>query len=307
MLIGMDVAAARAAVEPWIALGIVLGIVGLVLTGVVALLVARRRTAPRDVPAAPAARWTDDDLPGFLANPPGAASRPAGDAVVPLAVPAPPPSAPSRPAPPSVAAVALGAAALLLVATLVVAAVAAAVPRERAGAERGAPADPGAAGHRHGGGHRPAPGGEAVAARLTFAGIVLEERAVGVTVTYPELVLDGGIASLALPTWNCLAGEAPEDPVAAGCAPGRTEYAELGPPGLAVGRDRDGLRLVGEFPTTTRPTSGADQPTGRSYRLVVTITAGDGSRPGRWTPVSGVLELGGRQAASVEGELRLGR
>ncbi|GAA3153884.1 hypothetical protein GCM10010531_01130 [Blastococcus jejuensis] len=299
----MDIGAARAAVEPWIALGVLLGIAGLLLTGLVALLVARRRTAPRG--AAPAQRWPDDDLPGFLATPPGSAppgfaQRPAGDTAVPLAVPAPRATAPSRPAPPSARSLALGAAALLLVATVVVAAVAAAVPRERHGPDRDGRADRGDA-------HRPGPAGAATEARLTFEGVVLEERAVGVTVTYPELVLQGGVASLTLPTWNCLASEAPDDPVAEGCAAGRTEYAELGAPGLAVTRTGDGLRLRGEFATATRPTSGADEPTGRAYDLVVTVTSDGRARPGRWTPANGELELGGRQAASVEGELRLGR
>lgn len=306
MLVGMDIGAARASVEPWVALGIVVGIAALLLTGVGALLVAGRRSARRDSPAAPEARWPDDDLPGFLATPPGSAQRRAGDAVVPLAVPAPRANGPSRPVPPSVRSLAVGAAALLLAATVVVAAVAAAVPRERAGAGRDGHADRGQP-HRPAGGDPHSRDGATAEARLRFGGVVLEERAVGVTATYPQLVLDGGVASLTLPTWNCLASEAPEDPVVAGCAAGRTEYAELGTPGLAVTRTGDGLRLRGEFRTATRPTSGPDEPTGRSYELLITVTADDRPGAGRWTPASGELELGGRRAESVEGALRLGR
>ncbi len=139
----------------------------------------------------------------------------------------------------------------------------------------------------------------AAEAQLRFGGIVLEERAVGVTVTYPELTLDtdadGPVASVELPTWNCLAVEAPEDPAEAGCVPGRTEYAELDSPELSVTADGDGLRIEGDFATTTRPTGSDPEPTGRSYDLVVTVDP-DGS---------GELELGERSTALVEGEMRI--
>lgn len=143
---------------------------------------------------------------------------------------------------------------------------------------------------------------------MTFAGLVLEERAVGVTATYPAVELtadrDGPVARLTLPTWNCLAAEAPDDPSAAGCVPSRTEYAELRAPDLEVTETGKGLRFTGQFPTETRPAGGPPEPTGRSYGIEVTVTADDEPRPGRWSPASGVLTLGDRETEAAEGELR---
>ncbi len=277
-----------------IAVGVLLAAAGLVLVGLVAVLVARRRAAP---PAAPATAEPLDDLARFLESPPGSASstrRAAPDGVVVLAAPplpaapAPPPSRPGVPVavPPALAGLLL----LLLIAAAVVATTSAGEGRRGDGDGRGA---------------------EAVAgdeARLRFGGLVLEERAVGVTVSYPELALDadphGSVASLELPTWNCLAVEAPEDPVEAGCVPARTEYAELHSPDLRVTRDEDGLRIAGAFATATRSTGGDPEPTDRTYDMVVTVRPDGAAGADRWAPASGELELGDRRTTVVAGELR---
>lgn len=279
-----------------IAVGVLLAVAGLVLVGLVAALVARRRAAPPPAPTATADQA--DDLQAFLESPPGsrAPTRSASEGVVALAAPpvpaAPPPPPPRRPVPTAVLAALAGLVVLLLVAAAVVA-------MASTGAGRG-----------NGEGR----GADAVAsdqARLRFAGIVLEERAVGVTVSYPELVLeaggDGPVAFLELLTWNCLAADAPQDPVEAGCAAGRTEYAELRSPALQVAREDDGLRITGAFATATRSTGGDPEPTGRTYDVVVTVQPEGTAIADRWVPASGELELGGRRTALVEGELRVHR
>ena len=270
-----------------IAVGVLLAAAGLVLVGLIAALVAQRRAVPTAVepPAEPV-----DDLPYFLEFPPGSvpAAPRASDSVVALA-PAPRPTAPA-PAPPprrSIPVAALAVLTGLLVVLLVAAAVVAAIagPDRRRDEQR---QDSAAA---------EAP--SAAEAQLRFGGILFEERAVGVTVTYPELTLDaragGQVVSLEFPTWNCLATEAPEDPAEAGCVPSRTEYAELDSPDLSVAAKDDGLRIEGDFATSTRPTGSGPEPTGRSYPLVVTVEP-DGS---------GVLELGDRRTEVVEGEFRI--
>ena len=69
MLDGMDIpgAAAGTATAPWLVLGAVLGVL---LAGLVAALVLRRRT-PGPPAHGPAADDRRDDLPGFLEFPPG--------------------------------------------------------------------------------------------------------------------------------------------------------------------------------------------------------------------------------------------
>ena len=115
-------------------------------------------------------------------------------------------------------------------------------------------------------------------ARLAFGGLVVERQAVGTTVAYPMVSVtaagDGGtaLAHVRLPSWNCLAAEAPEDPEAAGCVRSRTEYADLPSPALTVTRDGEDLRLTGRFPTYTRPIGTAPAYTGRVYALTVTVS-----------------------------------
>jgi hypothetical protein len=138
-------------------------------------------------------------------------------------------------------------------------------------------------------------GEDGVAASVTFEGVVLEQRAVGLTVTYPSLSLttDGrrSLAHVRLPTFNCLTAEPPADPVAAGCARSLTEYADLGDPQLQVSRTGDRIDVVGLFPTYTRPNGSAPAHTGRAYQLTAAITA-DGSASDGWAPAAGVVRIG---------------
>ena len=136
----------------------------------------------------------------------------------------------------------------------------------------------GGRGHHDRDGASRAQGG--AAARLTFGGVVLEPRAVGVTATYPvvEVSVDGddARARVEFPTFNCLSDEAPADPVAAGCTRSVTEYADLASPDLVVDRVGEGLRVTGRFPTELRPNGSAPVPTGRVYELVITAAPVDG-------------------------------
>ncbi|WP_369130421.1 hypothetical protein, partial [Modestobacter roseus] len=124
------------------------------------------------------------------------------------------------------------------------------------------------------------PGEDGLTARATFTGLLLEERAVGLTVTTPALSVstdgDRALAHLRLPVWNCLTADPPADPAAAGCARGRTEYADLSDPDLQVRRDGDRVELTGSFPTYTRPNGGPPAYTGRAYRLTATLAADGG-------------------------------
>ena len=297
MLVAMDIAqgsaaAASASGAPWIVAGVLVAVAVLLLAGLVVALI-RGRTAVR---AEPSEVGTVDDLPGFLESPPGSAGSRAAPVgrVVPLAAPSPPgpPAsrgrAPHRRAPVAV----LGA-----VAGLAVVLVAAAVGMLTA---------PDSRADRPGRDGRPHPPAEV---RMSFAGLVLEQHAVGITAAYPEVELTGGrggpIARLTLPTWNCLSADAPDDPAAAGCVPARTEYAELRPPALEVAREGNGLLFGGRFPTSTRPTGSAPEPTGRTYGVEITVPVDGDACRGRRPVAGGVLTLDGRHAVSVEGHLRL--
>jgi hypothetical protein len=155
-------------------------------------------------------------------------------------------------------------------------------------------------------------GRDGLAAALTFGGVVLEQRAVGVTVTYPRvrLTTDGtrALASVELPTYNCLADAAPDDPVAAGCSRAVAEYAELTTPALHVERSgpraQPTVRITGRFPTYTRPNGTPPVWTGAVYELTVTAAA-DGSGAGRQVPATGEFRLGGDAAAAVRGSSAL--
>lgn len=313
MLIPMDIAAApisaaSASAAPWLAAGALLTLAALLLAGVVTALVLRRRSAMPAEEVTPRQEPVVDDLPGFLESPPGSTvAAPAVDPpVAPHAALAPPLTAPPLPGgrPPTTpparprsvpAAVLAGVAGL---AVLLV--VAAAVVLTSADSSRG----PDSRADRQADGGRPRPPAEV---RMSFAGVVLEQRAVGVTATYPEVELtadrDGAVARLTLPTWNCLSAEAPDDPEAAGCVPARTEHAELRPPELEVTRSGGGLSFGGRFPTSTRPTGSGPEPTGRSYPVEVSIRGESDLCSGRRSPADGVLVLGTREAASVEGEI----
>jgi hypothetical protein len=138
-------------------------------------------------------------------------------------------------------------------------------------------------------------GEDGVAASVTFQGVVLEQRAVGLTVTYASLSVttDGrrSLAHVRLPTFNCLTAEPPADPVAAGCARSLTEYADLADPQLQVSRTGDRIDVVGLFPTYTRPNGSAPAFTGRAYQLTAAITADGPASEGR-APAAGVVRIG---------------
>ncbi|MCV2488599.1 hypothetical protein OF117_04415 [Geodermatophilus sp. YIM 151500] len=320
----------------WVLLG---GALGALLTGAVVLLagIAGRRPGPGSR-GGPASRpgWADDDLPAFLASPPGATPsvEPAADAAwVPLGplVPAPPAEEP-RPRPERTAARVLTATTAVAAVLGVGSAVAAVVPAGAgspgstsaagSGADAGgpddrtalpevpadpAPGDPGAGDLAA----RSVPvGPDGVLVRMSFGGIVLEERAVGVTVAYPSLGLTAtevpgaALAHVRLPLFNCLGDTAPADPVAAGCRRAPTEYAELTAPALAVGRDGAGdLRVEGRFPTYRRPNGSPPQWTGRSYPFRITVTAsgagGGSGADGGPVPATGTLHLGTARAGSA--------
>ncbi len=287
---------------------------------------APARAAPVAVPVA--RRWAQDDLPAFLEAPPGT----------------PPPPAPARPEPPADGGdpdgggagrtvACLAAAALALVAALAVVALAPGRAQVPAAAPPGVPstsAPPTGApttgapttrppdllpvpndplpGEQGAGllAARSVPlGDDGASARLSLGGLVLERRAVGVTVAYPAVsvtVGDGGaaLAHVRLPVWNCLGTGAPADPAAAGCRTAGTEYAELPAPALTVSREGDALRLAGRFPTYTRPAGTPPAYTGRVYDLSVAVAPDGPLRDGE-APAAGTLFLGTERAAAVGG------
>lgn len=276
---------------------------------------ARRRATAPPPPDAPV-----DDLPGFLAAPPGSDGQPAlprpGWAVL-SAPPAPPPASevPLNPRRGRVALIAGLTALVLLAASAAV--VAAADPRHPAPApgpraQRQAlrlpavppapsPGDPGA-------GELAAAtvptGAHGVTADLTFAGIVLERRAIGVTAAYAHVRLsddDGAsLAHVELVTFNCLADAAPPDPVAAGCSRVVPQYAELTSPALQVTRSRDGgLAMRGRFPTYVRPNGTPAAWTGEVYALRIEVAPTTETRPGSPVPVAGFLYLGSDRARTT--------
>jgi hypothetical protein len=316
-----------AAAVPWVVLGVLL--VAVVLLAAVG---ARPHRRPRAVPVArqaapPRPAFPDDDLPAFRAAPPGTPGA------------APPEPRPERPRMPPTdgadgelpagrAVLVLAVAALVLVAVL---AVLAAVPHDRADGDRpAASASAGAPSSTPPPAPVPAlpavpaeplpgePGAGALAAlsvpldddgwaaRLAFAPLVLEHRAVGVSVTSAAVSVtrrtDGtALAHVRLPTWNCLAAEAPADPAAAGCSPAGVEYADLPSPALATSVADGTLRLTGRFPTYTRPAGGEPVYTGRVYELTVTLTTAQGGAGAAWEPARGTVFLGLARAESLDG------
>ncbi|WP_136697197.1 hypothetical protein [Geodermatophilus dictyosporus] len=327
-----------APVAAWVVLAVALLALGAVAAG---LLLGRRGRAAAEpeaqpeaqpeaepagpeTPARPAGRrWAQDDLPGFLESPPGTPAT-VGPGPPPPPVPAPGPAGPD-PAGRTVAGLAV--AALALVAVLAaVAGVArggdalpgahATAPEPRAPAPTATPpttaptelppvpADP-LPGERGAGAlaTRSVPlGDDGVTARLALGGLVLERRAVGVTVAYPSVSVTVGegeaLAHVLLPTWNCLGGTAPADPAAAGCTPAGVEYADLPTPALEVTRDGDALRLTGRFPTYTRPSGTPPTYTGRVYPLSVTVVPAGPLRDGQ-ARAEGALFLGTDRAESL--------
>jgi hypothetical protein len=309
MLAPMDIpgmAAAGTAVEPWLVPVVVVGVVLVVLAGLVTALVLRRGSSASAPAAAeapgPAKGQADDvdDLRRFLEFPPGSGTAPpprGWAALAPAtgaAQPAPVPHA-RRDAVLVLTAMALTALLLLGIAAAVATAAGAGGRHEghgRHGQRAGSAAT-----------DRGAPDG--MEARLTFSGLVLEPRAVGVTATYPvvEVTTEGNRsrARVEFPTFNCLSAAAPVDPVAAGCTPSVPEYAELRSPDLVVTPAGRGFRVTGRFPTEVRPNGSAPVATGRIYELRITVTTANGTAPEGWQPADGVLELGSERADTVDG------
>ena len=331
MLTAMDISPAGPSILPWLVAGALL----VVLAGGAALLASRlrRRRRSAEEAAGQAGRAPgSDDLPAFLEFPPGspgapgppapglppaagwpalAGAGPAGTTRV-AEAPAGPPSRGSRPRR-VLAAVAL-AALVLLAAALVL--------------DPG-PGRPGYAGAhgRDGARSSPAPearepaagdladvsvrpGRDGGAARLAFGGLVLEQRAVGITASYPALEVtwnrDGAVAHLRLPTYNCLTAAAPEDPVAAGCAPSMTEFADLPSPALELAEDDGTVRLSGRFPTYVRPNGSPPAWTGRVYEFSVRAAPVRGEPAGEWVRARGEIRLGDGRAPTLAGsEVRL--
>jgi hypothetical protein len=317
MLIGMDISAATitATTVPWVVLGIVL----LALAALVAVRMLRRTGDRQEVPPSPesarlsASGYREDDLAGFLDSPPGFGGEPAAPprgwpalSSPPVLLPATATSADASRSRTGTAGVltAMAVAALLLVGSAAVVAGSARSP----GSSRD-PAPPTTPRDDDTASAPPRPGDRA--ARLTFGGVVLERRAVGVTVTYPGIRFssNGGraLAHVELPTFNCLSDEAPDDPIGAGCTRSVTEYADLAAPDLVVRSDGDRLRLSGRFPTYLRPNGSPPVRTDRSYELVITVAPEDAGSTDAVRRAEGVLELGSDRArTTVDGpnELR---
>ncbi|MBM7805786.1 hypothetical protein JOD57_001623 [Geodermatophilus bullaregiensis] len=327
-----------APVAAWVVLGVALLALAVVVAGLVLTRPHPPAEDPDTGPAEPSAapgrpagpHWAQDDLPGFAAAPPGTPPVP-GDDDAAAAAPGPPlPAGPSLPDPAPRAVAGLTAAALALVAGLAGVSLAtgdgdpdggqdggldppaatATVPAPSPPAPRppdlpAVPADP-LPGEQGAGvlATRSVPLGEdGVTARLTLDGLVLEQRAVGVSVTYATVSATVGgdgtaLAHLRLPTWNCLGTTAPADPAGAGCTPTGVEYADLPTPALAVTRDGDALRLTGRFPTYTRLNGTPPAYTGRVYPLTVLVAPAAAPRDGE-APAEGALVLGTGRAGTV--------
>ncbi|WP_448640986.1 hypothetical protein [Geodermatophilus sp. URMC 63] len=326
-----------APVAAWVVLGVALLALAAVAAGL--LLTRPRRPAgeavgdrPEPPPRPPArahwAHWAHDDLPAFAAAPPGTPAVPEAEAPGP---PEPPvPAGPATPDPAGRAVAGLTAAALALVAGLAGLALAAgddpagrAAPAATASAPAPRPSPPAPApptappdlpavpaeplpGEQGAGAlaARSVPlGDDGVTARLALGGLVLEHRAVGVTVTRPSVSVTVGpdgtaLAHLRLPTWNCLGTTAPPDPPAAGCTPTGVEYADLPTPALGVTRDGGALRLTGRFPTYTRPAGTPAAYTGQVYPLTVTVAPATAPEDGE-APAEGALFLGTERAQAL--------
>jgi hypothetical protein len=223
--------------------------------------------------------FADDDLPGFLAAPPGTPGPiPAADEVGHRPVAA----ARRRRTPLLVS----GAVAVLLLGALVAA---------LAWNGRG----PATAGPSTAASSAPSSPPPDVTARATTAGLVLTRVPVGVVAGFPQVSLstrgDRATAHLDLPTADCLSREAPPRAEEGGCQPTATESGDLGTPALRMTREAGRLTLSGRFATRL----GTDgPPTGRSYDVTVTV---DLPRPSGGAPLAtaGTVRIGSETAPTL--------
>jgi hypothetical protein len=325
MLVAMDISPAGPWTAPWLVVAV---LVVVLLAALLAALLLRRRTSRRPPadgdtgPAGPIPAYGDDDLPGFLDFPPGSAGRSAAPAAGWPSLAGGPGTAPSPlPATPAVArrrpAVVLGA--LAVTALLIAVAVAVATGPGRPGPGRAgephdrgaavlpaaptapAPGDPGAGELAD---VTVRPGRDGGGARLEFGGLVLEQRAVGITATYPAVEVSWNrgqaLAHLRLPTFNCLTASAPDDPEKAGCVPSVTEYADLPSPALTVTGDDGTVRLAGRFPTYRRSNGSPPVWTGRVYEIGVRAAPLDGEPAEGWVRAEGEVRLGSGRAPTLD-------
>lgn len=332
----MDISPAGPSMPPWLVAGALLVVLALIALGGGAALLARwlrnGRRRPAERAAGPAGRAPgSDDLPMFRDFPPGSAGAPgpppaggppsagwpalagSGPAATTrvAGTPAGPPSRSGRPSIVLPTAVAL-AALVVLAAALVL----------DPGPRRSGPHPPGGPHGREDARSSPAPGSrtpgagdladvsvrpgrDGGAAGLAFGGLVLEQRAVGITATYPALDVtwnrDDAVAHLRLPTYNCLTATAPEDPVAAGCVPSITEYADLAAPALALTGDDGTIRLSGRFPTYVRPNGSPPVWSGRIYEFTARAAPLRGEPSEGWVRARGEIRLGDGRAPTLDG------
>lgn len=306
MLGGMDVPPAAA----WLLLGAVLGIL---LTGAVVSWVASARSrgsragVPEAVQVAPV-----DDLADFLEHPPGtrpATPRTGWTVLGPTSSPSAAPEAGDVRGRPGTARTCVAALALVgSVAAVTATAEPQADPARGSSSTHSEPAPddgPDDSASTDGAGTDDG----AVAAVMTFSGLVLEPRAVGITAAYPEvrLTADGDAPRLdvLLPTYNCLTRTAPADPLAAGCAAALVEQGTVGPDDLRLDRDGDRWVATGRLATLLPAGGSPPEPTGRVYDLELTVSPGDGPAAEGWRSAAGRLRLGTATATADEAGSRL--
>ena len=296
MLDGMDLPSTAA----WVVLGAVLGI--LLAGAVVAWMAAVRGRAVHRARHTAEVPPPVDDLADFLEHPPGTRPEPAASGWFALAPQPPAPGEPVRDEPRDgrrrLAPVALCVAGLVVVGAIASLATGRAPVDEPAPQARETP-QPAAPDARD----------DDVAAVLTFEGLVLEPRAVGITAAYPEVTLTGeGDAArldVRLPTYNCLTRDAPADPLAAGCAAAAVEHGSLGPDEVRLERDGDRWLVEGRLATSLPSGGSGPVPTGRAYDLELTVSPGDGSPEAGWRSAVGRLRLGTGTSTTIEVGSRL--
>ncbi|WP_141137545.1 hypothetical protein [Blastococcus mobilis] len=288
---------------PWLVLGVVLGTL-LLLAALGVLALRRGRARPEEPPAAApsSSGLGQDDLPAFLEFPPGSVRAPAvpADGWAALSSPAAPPPAHDSPREPSGSTRVLMA--MAVTALLLVGAAAAVATARIPGAD-----DPGDRdGTRAPVRTTEAPDPATVSARLTFGGVVLQRHPVGVTVAYPRVRAtvagNRAAAEVELATFNCLSGEAPENPVAAGCTRSVTEHGELTTPDLEVVTDGTELRFSGRFTTFRRPNGTPAVATGRVYELMVRAAPRDGRAGVGPEPATGLFQVGDDRVGTTADE-----